>query len=88
MATVVRSTTAPSTSTFTSTSSRGVAPMKTWSGVGGATLSRPERTIAMRKKRSSGAGSILGFHVERPLRMPSPIPRKLAMSTKLLKNPT
>ena len=88
MASVVRTTTAPSTRTFTSTSSRGVAPMKIWSGVGGATFSRPESTTAMRPKRRSGAGSMRGFQLERPERMPSPIPRKLAMRMKLLKKPT
>jgi len=42
----------------------------------------------MRRKTSRGAGSIRGSDRVRPITIPTPIPRKLAMSRKLLKKPT
>jgi len=48
----------------------------------------PETGLVMVASRSTGKGDATSEPPRRPSRIPRPMPRKLAISRKLLKNPT
>jgi hypothetical protein len=73
---------------LTSASRLSASPKKISSWATTLTLSSKKLIAATSPARNSAAHAIRGFRPCRPSRIPSPIPRKLAISRKFVKNPT